>query len=86
MSHRKKKFYENGGEHSDLYYWAREVRMMFDYKCVYCNATRYLSAHHLFYKSKFPGLMYNLSNSTLLCKKCHKELHQLNDSVTYSLS
>lgn len=66
---------------SDLYFWAREVRMLFDYKCAYCGTSRKLSAHHIFYKSKYPGLKYNISNSILLCQKCHDELHQLNDIV-----
>ena len=64
---------------NDLFYWAREVRMQYNYHCVYCDTTRHLSAHHIFLKSKYKGLKYNLNNGILMCAKCHIELHQLND-------
>ena len=74
----KKRNYETYTR-TDLYFWSREVRMQYDYHCVYCNASRHLSAHHIFPKSKYRGLKYNLNNGILMCKNCHTELHQLND-------
>jgi len=64
---------------SDIYFWSREVRMSDNYHCVYCNTSKKLSAHHIFPKSKYPELKFNLSNGILLCKKCHDEIHKLND-------
>jgi 5-methylcytosine-specific restriction endonuclease McrA len=78
--HRGKPNYKRNG-FDTLYYWSREVRMQYDYHCVYCNASRHLSAHHIFQKSKYKGLKYNLNNGILLCNKCHVELHQLNDAI-----
>lgn len=66
---------------NDLFYWAREVRMKYNYHCVYCNASKHLSAHHIFPKAKFKGLTYNLNNGILMCYDCHIELHQLNDPL-----
>ena len=76
---KKRRYIDNEYTQSDLFYWAREVRMKYDYHCVYCNKSRHLSAHHIFPKSKYKGLQYNLNNGILMCSKCHVELHQLND-------
>ena len=80
---KKKKRYTVDNEYtrSDLFFWAREVRMSYNYHCVYCNKSRHLSAHHIFPKSKYKGLKYNLNNGILMCSKCHVELHQLNDVI-----
>ena len=76
----KPNYYKKNG-FDTLFYWAREVRMQYNYHCVYCNTSRHLSAHHIFPKSKYKGLKYNLNNGILMCKECHIELHQLNDIV-----
>ena len=78
---RKKKKYDQEYIRNDLFYWSREVRMQYDYHCVYCDASRHLSAHHIFPKAKYKGLKYNLNNGILMCSKCHVELHQLNDAI-----
>lgn len=65
----------------DLYYFAREVRIRDNHKCVQCGKTRHLTAHHLFNKAKYPSLQYNISNGVSLCFNCHAELHRLNDFV-----
>ena len=85
---RKKKKYDNTKMYgkNDLYYWAREVRMQYNYRCVYCDTTRHLSAHHIFPKSKYRGLKYNLNNGILMCSPCHIELHQLNDILVITNS
>lgn len=76
--HKQKQQYKEN-PFSDLYYWGKEVRMAYNYSCAYCGKHSKLSAHHIFYKSKFPKLMYNISNGILLCKLCHFEVHKLND-------
>jgi 5-methylcytosine-specific restriction endonuclease McrA len=77
----KKKNYKNNKQYlyDDFYYWSREIRMAHNYSCVYCGSSRKLSAHHIFSKSKYPGLKFNLGNGILLCIKCHKNIHKLND-------
>lgn len=64
---------------SELYYWAREVRIRDNHKCVQCGRSRHLTAHHLFNKFKYPLLKYNISNGISLCFNCHIELHKLNE-------
>ena len=80
---KKKKGYNNTKLYgkNDLFYWSREIRMQYNYHCVYCDTSRNLSAHHIFPKAKYKGLKYNLNNGILMCEKCHIELHQLNDIV-----
>jgi|SRR5215212_8723945 len=78
---KKKKKQAKRNEYDDLFYWGREVRMMYNYHCVYCGKAKRLSAHHIFSKSRFPGLKFSLNNGILMCKKCHDELHKLNDIV-----
>lgn len=68
-------------QYSDLFWWSREVRIVYNHSCAYCGSQR-LSTHHIFYKSKFPGLQFNLNNGIVLCKKCHEEVHKLNDVVS----
>ena len=75
----KKQKLEKLYKESDMYFWAKEVRMAYNYRCVYCGTNRRLSAHHIFLKALYPGLKYNLSNGILLCNRCHVEIHKLND-------
>jgi 5-methylcytosine-specific restriction endonuclease McrA len=85
-SNKKKKNNNNNNPciYNDLFYWAREIRMKYNYHCVYCNTSRKLSAHHIFPKAKYKGLKYNLNNGILMCYKCHLEVHQLNDVIVIS--
>lgn len=69
-------------EYNNLFYWSREIRMKYNYHCVYCNTSRHLSAHHIFPKAKYKGLKYNLDNGILMCASCHIQLHILNDPIT----
>lgn len=77
--YRRQHLIDNNNPFDDLFYWSREVRIACDHKCVQCGKTRKLTSHHLFSKSKFPLLKYNISNGIALCFNCHMELHQLND-------
>jgi len=65
-------------DYGELYYWSREVRIIYNHACAYCGSHK-LTTHHIFYKSKFPGLKYNLNNGIVLCPKHHNEVHRLND-------
>jgi 5-methylcytosine-specific restriction endonuclease McrA len=76
---KKKKRYDRANPFNDLFYWAREVRIIYNHSCAYCGSHK-LSTHHIFYKSRWPGLKYNLNNGICLCLKCHIEVHKLNDS------
>jgi 5-methylcytosine-specific restriction endonuclease McrA len=77
---KKKKRYDRANPFNDLFYWAREVRIIYNHSCAYCGSHK-LSTHHIFYKSRWPGLKYNLNNGICLCLKCHIEVHKLNDII-----
>ena len=78
---RRQHLLDQNNPFDDLFYWSREVRIRDEHKCVQCGRTRKLTSHHLFSKSKYPGLKYNLANGLALCFVCHSELHLLNDIV-----
>lgn len=79
---RRQHLIDNHNPFDNLFYWSREVRIKDGHKCVICEKTRKLTSHHLFSKSKFPGLKYNIANGIALCFGCHMELHQLNNNNT----
>jgi 5-methylcytosine-specific restriction endonuclease McrA len=54
--------------------WSKTVRER-DGKCVACNSTKDLTAHHKYSKSIHVSLAYMKSNGITLCKICHRELH-----------
>jgi 5-methylcytosine-specific restriction endonuclease McrA len=76
---RKKFKNQKHNVYDDLYYLGKEVRMAYNYSCAYCGRHGKLTSHHIFYKSKFPSLMYNIQNMICLCARCHQEVHKLND-------
>ncbi len=49
--------------------WSQEV-IKRDGKCLYCGCTEYLSAHHLFGRSK-SATRFVLDNGFTLCPNCH---------------
>lgn len=81
---RKQHLLDKDNPFNELFYWSREVRMKDGHKCVVCGKGRKLTSHHLFSKSKYPALKYNISNGIVLCSQCHEEVHQLNDIVVIS--
>jgi hypothetical protein len=46
------------------------------YKCRWCGKrSKGNHVHHIKKKSKYPSLMYSLSNLVTLCKRCHKKTY-----------
>ena len=54
-----------------LILWGKIVRER-DGKCLYCNVTKGLNAHHLLCKERYPMYMFDLDNGFTLCIKHHK--------------
>ena len=44
--------------------------------CACCGAEEDLQIHHIKKSEFYPELTYNPNNWTVLCSKCHKELHK----------
>lgn len=55
--------------------WGRFIRMRDGYRCVHCESSRSIQAHHIFRRTTFPEGKYELGNGITLCRECHKSLH-----------
>jgi DNA-binding Lrp family transcriptional regulator len=58
---------------------ARKIRDKYDYKCAECSSTIDLNVHHKTYQH-IGNEQKHLDDLTLLCNKCHKQVHGLGDS------
>lgn len=57
--------------------WSREVRRRSGNICQICGKPA-RQTHHIFGKSKYPGLSLNYNNGIGLCNEHHNEIHSLN--------
>ena len=55
--------------------WICEVIHRDGSKCVECDSTKKLHAHHIKSWENYPRLRYNISNGKTLCYGCHHKLH-----------
>lgn len=63
---------------SKLARWSNDVRKRDNYTCQYCGTTEgRLESHHIFPKSRFPSLAFDINNGRTLCQSCHIEEHKL---------
>ena len=56
--------------------WRDSVRERDGWKCVKCESTERIQAHHIYSFIKYPNLRFELANGLTLCAKCHRELHK----------
>lgn len=64
--------------------WAMAVKDRDGWKCVKCDATEGLHAHHIVSWSRSKALRYELSNGMTLCPTCHQAEHE-NEFAWYFL-
>ena len=55
--------------------WAKRVKDR-DRKCLVCDSTENLTAHHLLNKSHHPSIAFIDSNGVTLCEVCHNKFHR----------
>ncbi|MCY1431533.1 hypothetical protein D9M71_475030 [compost metagenome] len=55
--------------------WGRFIRMRGGYRCVHCESSQGIQAHHIFRRTTLPEGKYELGNGITLCRECHKSLH-----------
>jgi len=55
--------------------WRKEILKQFHNKCVMCNSTYRLAAHHIYPKRRFPDKRFDLDNGVALCHKHHSQVH-----------
>jgi len=61
--------------------WKQLIRKRDNSICQICGIKAKI-AHHLFHKSKYPGLALNLNNGMILCTEHHDEVHYRKVKVT----
>ena len=66
----------------------RKIVVGDDPACHICGARKAdgaaITAHHIFFRSKYPELSCNIANGIPLCKACHYEVHHpQNTSINY---
>jgi 5-methylcytosine-specific restriction endonuclease McrA len=54
--------------------WSKSVRKRHNHICQVCGKPATL-ARHLFFRSLYPKLQFNLNNGIPLCRNCHAEIH-----------
>jgi len=54
--------------------WSKAIKKRDNETCQICDKPAD-HAHHIFEKSKYPGLALNLNNGIALCKEHHNEIH-----------
>jgi hypothetical protein len=55
--------------------WVKAVKDRDGWKCVECDATGRLHAHHIKRWKDHPSLRYEVSNGVTLCHECHERAH-----------
>jgi len=60
--------------------WSRDIKER-DTCCQVCDSKENLQSHHIFYRSKYPLLKFNLNNGILLCTQHHAEIHMQEQGV-----
>jgi 5-methylcytosine-specific restriction endonuclease McrA len=73
--------------------WANAIRNLCGRKCMICDTTFNVEAHHIAPKACHPDLIYDLQNGIALCSHCHDgsdndiSVHKLlkNDVIKYEM-
>lgn len=66
--------------------WAKSVLQRDGNKCLNCNATEKLEAHHIQNFKNHPDLIFILENGITLCSSCHAYIHKISeDNLTLDL-
>jgi len=73
MKKRKKRDPAKTLDRKELKAWADDIKKRAGFKCEWCNATKYLNAHHIVDR-RFLPLRYDRNNSMCLCPNHHKFL------------
>lgn len=55
--------------------WRKEVLLRDSGKCIICNTSKHLQAHHIFGYDKHSALRVESDNGVALCKWCHGKFH-----------
>ena len=55
--------------------WSRYVKTRDLFRCVCCDSTRRIQAHHIIRKTLYPWGAFEVGNGITLCHECHGKVH-----------
>lgn len=55
--------------------WSKFIKARDSNRCVCCESTSSLQAHHIVRKSLYPWGVFELGNGITLCLECHQQVH-----------
>jgi hypothetical protein len=65
--------------------WRKKIFIKDNYTCQNCfekeKVSGRLQAHHLYYRSEIPNLVFSVKNGITLCVDCHIKLHKINKNL-----
>lgn len=56
--------------------WSNFVKNRDGYRCVNCNATNGIQAHHIMRQAVCPLGTFEMGNGITLCRDCHQKIHK----------
>jgi hypothetical protein len=65
----------NASEKTCLRRWSGFIRARDGYRCIICDSTDGIAAHHVCRKSFLPQARFQTGNGVTLCRFCHAEAH-----------
>lgn len=70
-----------GGEYYwKLQDWVNKLFIKYN-KCLICGSKKHLEPHHIVHVKPYDKLYVDVNNGAILCKKCHREYHELYSEV-----
>lgn len=55
--------------------WSQFIKTRDLFRCVCCDSTEKIQAHHIIRKTLYPWGAYEMGNGITLCRECHKRVH-----------
>jgi hypothetical protein len=55
--------------------WSRFIKARDGFRCLCCESTEQIQAHHIIRKTLYPWSALDLGNGITLCRACHKRVH-----------
>ncbi|MNW40386.1 hypothetical protein D3C74_174990 [compost metagenome] len=56
--------------------WSNFIRARDDHRCVNCESSNEIQAHHIMRQVVCPLGMFEIGNGITLCRDCHKKIHR----------
>jgi hypothetical protein len=56
--------------------WSQFIKERDGYRCLCCESTEAIQAHHIIRRTLYPSAAFETGNGVTLCKACHKRVHE----------